>query len=165
MSQKTSSDAGGAKASPTSHRRGRPPRLEVRPHQKPLRVTERDEALLAALRPFMSGINSDSEQVYTLVREGMIMRLAALAALGVSLSEDDEDLLAVYAAQQLLLIVPLLRRTGKLALLGMEVGTMVVTAGGTPPEQEEQDDGGFLDLDDLGSQAGRDAGGLSGGLI
>lgn len=149
---------------PTPRRRGRPSTIaEVRPHQKPLRVTERDEALLTLLRPYMIGVTNESEQAYTLVREGLLMRLAALAALGVRLGDLlDEEVLAAHAAQQLLLALPLLRRTGSLALLGMEmaVPTLLGTAGAEHAAGIDP-----LDVDDMDEQAGRDVEGLSGGLI
>jgi hypothetical protein len=145
-------------------RRGRPSTIgEVRPHQKPLRVTERDEALMALLRPYMAGVTNESEQAYTLVREGLLMRLAALAALGVGLDGAvDEEVLAAHAAQQLLLVLPLLRRTGRLALLGMEMAAPTLTDTNT---SRVVPDGDPLDVDDMDEQAGRDAEGLSGGLI
>lgn len=167
MSRKAS-PAGEGEAAPSPEsprrRRGRPSAIaEVRPYQKPLRVTERDEALLALLRPYMAGVTNESEQAYTLVREGLLMRLAALAALGAHPPDaPDEEILATHAAQQLLLILPLLRRTGKLSLLGIDVSTPQLGA-----ERGEPEDDGHaqIGIDDLDEQGGLDAEGLSGGLI
>jgi hypothetical protein len=137
----------------------------VRPYQKPLRVTERDEALLALLRPYMTGITNESEQAYTLVREGLLMRLATLTALGVRLGEAvDEEVLAAHAAQQLLLVLPLLRRTGTLELLGMEAPPSMLTGGAAGEGTGDRPDD-VVDVDDLDEQGGRDAAGLSGGLV
>ena len=152
---------------------GRPPlHSEPRPHQKPLRVTDRDDELMALVRPYLISVTNESELSYQLVREGLLMRLAILAALGGDLGDAiAEDVVAAHAAQQLLLCLPLLRRTGKLALLGMEVPqpqiapAATVAPDATLTASTVPQTRALLDPDDLDEQSGRDAEGLSGGLI
>ena len=147
---------------------GRPPiHSEPRPHQKPLRVTDRDDELMALVRPYLVSVTNESELSYQLVREGLLMRLAILAALGGDLGDAiAEDVVSTHAAQHLLLCLPLLRRTGKLALLGMElpqITTVVPEAALSPSDLPHARE--LLDPDDLDEQSGRDVEGLSGGLI
>jgi hypothetical protein len=98
-----------------------------------LRVTRQDEALLAAVRPLFPDADSAGDLAYRLWRRGLELTLAELASLGVTLSPAlSEDLLATLAAQRLLLYLPLLRRTGKLALLGIE-SALVLAMPTSPP--------------------------------
>lgn len=86
-----------------------------------LRVPPDDERLLAAVQSYLPDTDSASELAYRLWRRGLELTLAELAGLGVALPAGlTEDYLATSSAQRLLLLLPLLRRTGKLALLGLE---------------------------------------------
>lgn len=85
-----------------------------------LRITPRDESLLAVARPFFPDAASEADLAYRLWRRGLEVTLAELIGLGAALPPDaSEELIAGLAAQRLLLCMPLLRRTGKLALLGL----------------------------------------------
>lgn len=103
-----------------------------------LRVTKQDEALLDVVRPLLPEAASEGELAYRLWRRGLEVTLAEAASFGVALPPGiTEAELASLVAQRLLLSVPLLRRTGKLALLGIEashlpremspMGTPIVT--------------------------------------
>ena len=86
-----------------------------------LRVTRQEEALLAVVRPFLADASSEGELAYRLWRRGLEVTLAEAAGIGVQLPPGlSADVLASTVAQRLLLCMPLLRRTGKLALLGIE---------------------------------------------
>ncbi|MEI7644821.1 MAG: hypothetical protein WCJ55_11125, partial [Chloroflexales bacterium] len=86
-----------------------------------LRITKQDEALLDIVRPFFPDADSAGELAYRLWRRGLELTLAELASVGVALPPDlTEEILATLVAQRLLLCLPLLRRTGALALLGSE---------------------------------------------
>lgn len=89
-----------------------------------LRITRQDEALLDVVRPLLPEAASEGELAYRLWRRGLEVTAAEAVSLGVVLPAGiTEELLASLVAQRLLLSVPLLRRTGKLALLGMETST------------------------------------------
>jgi hypothetical protein len=86
-----------------------------------LRVTQADLALIAVVRPYLADVDSEGELAYRLWRRGLEVTLAELAGLGVAVPNTlPEDHLATLAAQRLLLVIPLLRRTGKLILLGLD---------------------------------------------
>jgi hypothetical protein len=89
-----------------------------------LRITHQDEAILAVVRPFFPEADSEGELAYRLWRRGLEVTLAEAVSLGVvpppGITEAE---LASLVAQRLLLSVPLLRRTGKLALLGLEASS------------------------------------------
>jgi len=85
-----------------------------------LRISPQDAALLDAVRPFLPDTTSEGERAYRLWRRGLELSLAELASLGAALPPGiTEALLANLVAQRLLLCLPLLRRTGTLALLGV----------------------------------------------
>ena len=87
-----------------------------------LRITPQEEALLNAVRPYLPEADSESELAYRLWRRGLELTLAEVASVGADLPpHTSEELLAGLAAQRLLLCMPLLRRAGKLAALGIEV--------------------------------------------
>jgi hypothetical protein len=87
-----------------------------------LRITRQDEALLGAVRPLFPEADSEGDLAYRLWRRGLELTLAELAGLGITLPPElSEDLLATLVAHRLLLCLPLLRRTGTLALLGSEL--------------------------------------------
>ena len=86
-----------------------------------LRIPRQDEALLDLVRPLFPEVDSEGELAYRLWRRGLELTLAELVGLGVTLPPAlNEDLLATLVAQRLLLCLPLLRRTGRLALLDIE---------------------------------------------
>lgn len=89
-----------------------------------LRVTKQDEALLAIVRPYLADAGSEGEVAYRLWRRGLELTLAEVAGLGTELPPGTtEHLIAGLVAQRLLLCVPLLRRTGKLAILSLETSS------------------------------------------
>jgi hypothetical protein len=103
---------------------GRPRSGEARRLIAGLRVTRQDEALLAVVRPFLADASSEGELAYRLWRRGLEVTLAEVASLGVPLPPgSSEELIAGLVAQRLLLCAPLLRRTGRLALLGLSEPT------------------------------------------
>lgn len=155
-------------ASSPRSRGGRPPvHSEPRLRQKPLRVTARDDELMALVRPYLINVTNESELAYQLVREGLLMRLALLAALGGDLNDlIAEEVVAAHAAQHLLLCLPLLRRTGKLATLEMEVHAVPTgTRDITPSPPQSSGERNRIGVDDLDDRSGLDAEGLGGGLI
>jgi hypothetical protein len=86
-----------------------------------LRITKQDEALLDVVRPFFPDADSAGELAYRLWRRGLELTLAELASVSVALPPDlTEEILATLVAPRLLLCLPLLRRTGMLALLVAE---------------------------------------------
>ena len=86
-----------------------------------LRVPPADERLLATVRSYFPDADSASELAYRLWRRGLELTLAELASLGAVLPVGlTEEQLATLSAQRIVLLLPLLRRTGKLALLGLE---------------------------------------------
>ena len=86
-----------------------------------LRVTAEDELLLAVVRPFVADASSEGELAYRLWRRGLELALAEVVGLGAALpAGTSEELVARLVAQRLLLSLPLLRRTGTLALLGID---------------------------------------------
>lgn len=88
-----------------------------------LRITKQDEALLDGVRPVLPEAASEGELAYRLWRRGLEVTLAEAVSLGVAPPGITEAELASLVAQRLLLSVPLLRRTGKLALLGIETSS------------------------------------------
>lgn len=91
-----------------------------------LRVTQQDEALLAVVRPYLADAGSEGELAYRLWRRGLDVSLAEVVGLGAALPlGTTEELIAGLVAQRLLLCVPLLRRTGKLVLLGVETAPLI----------------------------------------
>ena len=86
-----------------------------------LRVPPDDERLLAAVLPYLPEADSAGELAYRLWRRGLELTLAELTSLGAMLPVGlTEEQLATLSAQRIVLLLPLLRRTGKLALLGLE---------------------------------------------
>lgn len=87
-----------------------------------LRITRQDMALLEAVRPLFPEAASAGELAYQLWRRGLELALAELASLGGALPPAlDEEILATLVSRRLLLALPLLRRTGRLALLGLDL--------------------------------------------
>ncbi len=108
-SERASSPDGGARTS-------RPRRLIAG-----LRVSREDELLLALVAPFFPEVDSAGDLAYRLWRRGLELTLAELVALGTALPVGtSEEHLATLVAQRVTLCLPLLRRTGKLALLNLE---------------------------------------------
>lgn len=86
-----------------------------------LRVPPDDERLLAMVQPYLPEADSAGELAYRLWRRGLELTLAELAGLGAVLPAGlSEEQLATLSAQRVVSLLPLLRRTGKLALLGLE---------------------------------------------
>lgn len=88
-----------------------------------LRITQLDEDVLAIVRPYLTDVSSEGDAAYRLWRRGLEVTLAEVIGVGASLPpEMTEQRLASLVAQRLLLCLPLLRRTGVLALLELEAG-------------------------------------------
>lgn len=100
-----------------------------------LRVTQQDKALLAVVRPYLADAGSEGDVAYRLWRRGLDVSLAEVVGLGAALPPGTtEELIAGLVAQRLLLCMPLLRRTGKLALLSVETLQPVVSSVATAME-------------------------------
>jgi hypothetical protein len=98
-----------------------------------LRITRQDEALLDVVRPLFPEADSEGELAYRLWRRGLELTLAEGAGLGATLpAHSSEELIASLVVQRLLLCMPLLRRTQKLALLGLEETSSLVRSVGAP---------------------------------
>lgn len=94
-----------------------------------LRVSAADEPLLDAVRPFFPGADTAGELAYRLWRRGLELTLAELAGAGAALPPGtSEEVIATLAAQRLALCLPLLRRTGRLAALGIAPEHYISTA-------------------------------------
>ncbi len=86
-----------------------------------LRVSDQDAQLLTLVAPFFPEADSAGDLAYRLWRRGLELALAEAVGLGAELPPGTtEGQLANLVAQRLALCLPLLRRTGKLALLGVE---------------------------------------------
>lgn len=87
-----------------------------------LRVSHADEQLLALIAPFFPEADSAGDLAYRLWRRGLELAFAELVSVGAPLPAGiTEDQLATLVAQRVAGCLPLLRRTGKLALLQLEV--------------------------------------------
>lgn len=119
-----------------------------------LRITREEEALLAVVRPFLPGADSAGEVAYRLWRRGLEVTLAEAVSLGATLpAGGSEQLVAGLVAQRLLLCMPLLRRTGMLALLGVEASSgeqMSRPAATTAASDEAIDSGAATAITSLG---------------
>lgn len=116
-------------------RSGSDRRMAVRTLIAGLRVTAEDELLLAVVRPFVADASSEGELAYRLWRRGLELSLAEVLGLGAALPAGmTEELVARLVAQRLLLSLPLLRRTGTLALLGIDAAPPRPVAGTTDRE-------------------------------
>jgi hypothetical protein len=94
--------------------------------------------LLAVVRPYMTDLSSEGELAYQLWRRGLELALAEVVSIGAHLPPDtSEPFIAGLVAQRLLLSLPLLRRTGTLALLGLEAPapTVVMTTTDISPTE------------------------------
>ncbi len=119
-----------------------------------LRVTPRDETLLDVVRPLFPEVDSEGELAHRLWRRGLELTLAEVAGLGVTMPPGTTDeQLATLVAQRLLLCLPLLQRTGKVALLGIESAPPVLAMPTSPPD-------GLADID---TAAARTIAGMGGG--
>lgn len=86
-----------------------------------LRVSDQDVQLLTLVAPFFPEADSAGDLAYRLWRRGLELALAEAVGLGAELPPGTtEGQLANLVAQRLTLCLPLLRRTGKLALFGAE---------------------------------------------
>lgn len=112
------------------HHRGAPdpPELPTTPAPRSrrrliagLRVSDQDVQLLALVAPFFPEADSAGDLAYRLWRRGLELALAEAVGLGAALPPGmTEGQIANLVAQRLALCLPLLRRTGRLALLGVE---------------------------------------------
>ena len=119
-----------------------------------LRVTQADLALIDVVRSYLADADSEGELAYRLWRRGLEVTLAELAGLGVAVpSAFPEDQLATRVAQRLLLVMPLLRRTGKLALLGLDAPTSRPTPVIAEPEGDQIDESAAEIIAGLGGDA------------
>lgn len=85
-----------------------------------LRIPAAEERLQELLRPYIAE-ETDADLAYRIWQRGLKVALAEYAGLGMELPrEESEELVAARVAQLFLLCLPLLRRTGKLELLGLE---------------------------------------------
>lgn len=104
-----------------------------------LRVSDHDAQLLALIAPFFPEVDSAGDLAYRLWRRGLELALAEAVGLGAALpSGMTEGQLANLVAQRLALCLPLLRRTEKLALLGVEAPSG--ERGTIPPTATSPDD-------------------------
>jgi hypothetical protein len=86
-----------------------------------LRISAEEESLLAVVRPYFTDLSSEGELAYRLWRRGLELALAEAVGIGARLpSGTTEQFIASLVAQRLLLCMPLLRRTGTLALVGLD---------------------------------------------
>lgn len=86
-----------------------------------LRITGQDEELLSLVRPFFPDADSEGDLAYRLWRRGLEITLAELVSVGVALPAGvAEDYIATLVAQRIALCLPLLQRSGRLALLGLD---------------------------------------------
>lgn len=86
-----------------------------------LRVTQLDEDVLAIVRPYLTDVSSEGDLAHRLWRRGLEISLAEVVSVGAPVPQGiTEELLASLVAQRLLPCLPLLRRTGTLALLGLD---------------------------------------------
>lgn len=93
-----------------------------------LRVSYEDEQLLGLVTPFFPEASSAGELAYRIWRRGLELSLAELAGLGTTLPATlSEEHLATLVAQRLMLCLPLLQRTGKLAFLKLGEAAPVVS--------------------------------------
>lgn len=116
-------------------RSGSDRRMAVRTLIAGLRVTAEDELLLAVVRPFVADASSEGELAYRLWRRGLELTLAEVASLGAELPAGvTEAFVARLVAQRLLLSLPLLRRTGTLALLGIDAAPLQLVVPSTNRE-------------------------------
>lgn len=120
-----------------------------------LRVTRQDEALLAVVRPFLADTSSEGDLAYRLWRRGLEVTLAEVASLGTSLPPGvSEHLIASLVAQRLLLCLPLLRRTGRLALLELAALSPGLPAPSVEADQDHTTDRGEIDASAAGAMSG-----------
>lgn len=120
-----------------------------------LRVSEEDEQLLALVAPLFPEADSAGDLAYRLWRRGLELTLAEVACLGAALPPGmAEEQFAALAAQRLLLCLPLLRRTGKLSLLGLEAPVLPTRS---PPLAE------VIGIPEIDASAAATVAGLGGG--
>lgn len=90
-----------------------------------LRVPPAEEQLQELLRPYLAE-ETAADLAYRVWQRGLRVALAEFAGLGMKLPpEESEELVAARVAQLFLLCLPLLRRTGKLGLLGLETTGLI----------------------------------------
>ncbi|MEI8165826.1 MAG: hypothetical protein WCG26_05585 [Chloroflexales bacterium] len=140
------------------HREGE--RWAPRNVQKALRITEEDEILLETARAYVPEASSESDLAYILWKRGLILTLAKALSAGASpptvLAEEQ---LATLIAQELLSVMPLLHRTGRLHLLNLVLAAAGEHPPAAPPAQasvEEFETASAEELDELADMGGVD---------
>lgn len=116
-----------------------------------LRVPVAEERVQALLRPYIAE-ETDADLAYRIWQRGLRVALAEYAGLGMTLPpEEREELVAARVAQLFLLCLPLLRRTGTLALLGLEpAGVAAQRDGPAAPAEPEIDTDSTAAISGLG---------------
>ncbi len=128
--------ARGEEPSPSPRGRGKGRPLGIR-KPRTLRIATADEALLAVVRPFISGVDTDADLIYHIWQPGLDIQVGQLLSMGVPLPPGyTEEAIALRIAQHVVLCMPLLRRTGKLALLGINEGVDMPPIVAPPPHLE-----------------------------
>lgn len=119
-----------------------------------LRVSEQDAQLLTLVAPFFPEADSAGDLAYRLWRRGLELALAEAVGLGTTMPPGmNEGQLANLVAQRLALCLPLLRRTGKLALLGVEAPSgerALIPPAAATPSHEAIDSGAAEAITSLG---------------
>ncbi|NJO81941.1 MAG: hypothetical protein HC828_03570 [Blastochloris sp.] len=106
-----------------------------------LRIRRADEAALAVVAPFFPEADSAGDLAYRLWRRGLEITLAEVIGLGAPLPAGlAEEQLATLVAQRLLLCLPLLHRTGTLALLGLDAPIAPSPAESSDPRTSESEE-------------------------
>lgn len=101
--------------------------------QKALRITEHDEILLETARLSVPEASSESDLAYILWKRGLILTLSKALSAGATLPTVlPEEQLATLIAQELLNVMPLLQRTGRLHLLNLVLAAAGTHAPGIP---------------------------------
>jgi hypothetical protein len=128
--------------------------------QKALRITEHDEILLETARACVPEASSESDLAYILWKRGLILTLSKARSAGATLpSVLPEDQLATLIAQELLNVMPLLQRTGRLHLLNLVLAAAGEHAAAVPPAQAsvaELETASSEELDELADMGGAD---------
>lgn len=134
------SDGTSGRASQEGEKRGRPPGSGrgARVDLGHMRVSGREREMALAVGQLYLESDTLSDLAYRIWRRGLTIDLARLASVSGQLPGGlSEDELAVMIAQDLLHCIPLLRRTGKLALL--QLSDTAAQAVANEPEGETID--------------------------
>ena len=126
-------ETGGAQAQ-RGRGKGRPSTGARKPRS--LRVASTDEPLIDMIRPYIAGVDTESDLIYHVWQPGLDIHLARLLSLGVALPPGyTEEAIALRLAQHLILCLPLLRRADVLEMIGLRADQDAAPlAVGTPVE-------------------------------